>query len=201
MTKSRLPKDNNFFRQSSQTIIWILFGTILSSVLFTGVLLWQVHNQRLPDYVAVAQNGRQIGLIAHDEPNLLASTILTWASKAAVTAYTFDFVNYQEQAATARAYFTDTGWIDYQDSVSRLLETISRNQLFVNGVVSGTPVIQNQGELPGQPYYWRVQLPFTVTYQSSDTVRRENFMVTMKIVRVPTWINSQGIGVEQFVMT
>jgi len=84
--------------------------------------------------------------------------------------------------------------------VDRLISTIVQNQLFVNGVVSGPPVISNQGPLPGKGYTWRVQIPFLVTYQSANTTTKRSFYVVITIVQVPTNINPQGIGIDQFVM-
>src|SRR5690606_23717340 len=101
------------------------------------------------------------------KPNLLPETIIRWASKAAVLAYTFDFVNYNEQVNAVRPYFTNAGWNDYQRSVSSLINTVVQNQIFVYGIISGTPVISNEGVLPNKGYVWRVQIPFLVTYQSN----------------------------------
>jgi intracellular multiplication protein IcmL len=125
---------------------------------------------------------------------------LRWASKAATVAYTFDFVNYNTQTAAARPYFTEDGWQDYLNSVNNLINTIVQNQLFVNGVVSGAPVISNQGNIPGRGYVWRVQIPFLVTYQSANTTSKQNYFVIISIVKVPTYVNKQGIGIDQFVM-
>jgi intracellular multiplication protein IcmL len=141
-----------------------------------------------------------MSLTAYHEPDLSPTTLIQWASKAAVAAYTFDFVNYNKQASLARPYFTEAGWNDYVRSISGLIQTIKQNQLLVNGVVSGTPVISNQGNLTGRGYVWRIQMPFLVTYQSSDGTSKKPFNVTLSIVRVPTWENPGAIGIDQFVM-
>jgi hypothetical protein len=47
---------------------------------------------------------------------------------------------------------------------------------------------------------WEIQLPFLVTYQSSEKMVRKSFLVRMKIVKVPTYLNSAGIGVDGFIM-
>jgi intracellular multiplication protein IcmL len=65
--------------------------------------------------------------------------------------------------------------------------------------VVGTPVISNQGPLPGTDYAWRVQIPFLVTYQSANVTTRRNYMVIVSIIRVSTIENPQGIGIDQFV--
>jgi intracellular multiplication protein IcmL len=193
-------KDNRFYRERFNTLIYILMGEIVALLLMAMLILYQVSHRALPVFSAVTPGKQQMELIASTEPNLLAATLIRWASKAAVAAYTFDFVNYQKQIALARPYFTPTGWEDYQASISSLIATITQNQLFVNGVVSGTPVISNQGELPGRGYTWRVQIPFLVTYQSAEITSKASYMVMITIVRVPTTENPTGIGIDQFVM-
>ena len=125
-----------------------------------------------------------------------------WESKVAITASTYDFANYNNQLAAARPYFTAAGWNSYLQSVTGLISGIRANQLVVNGVVVGTPVISNQGPLPGIDYAWQVQIPFLVAYQPATAAPyQRSYLVILTIVRVPTISNPQGIGIDQFVMT
>lgn len=180
--------------------IFSLIAAIFLILLLLLLVLYQIHHRPLPLFSAVALNRQEMVLTSSNEPNLLSNTLIQWASKAAVAAYTFDFVNYNKQAALARPYFTDAGWTYYISSIDGLIQTIRRNQLLVNGVVTGAPVISNQGVLPGQGYVWRVQMPFLVTYQSSEGTSKKSFTVIVTIVRVPTWKNPAAIGIDQFVM-
>jgi len=191
---------NEFYRDHYYKLILGLMTAIFLMLALVILVLYQVSHRPLPEFIAVASDGKQMELSASEEPNLLSSTLLTWANKAAVVAYTFDFVNYDKQIALARPYFTDAGWKDYQASVAGLIKTITQNQLFVNGVVSGPPVISNQGDLTGLGYAWRVQMPFLVTYQSAQSSSHRSFTVIMTIVRVSTSQNPSGIGIEQFIM-
>jgi len=200
MQQSSTQRDNNFYRDHYFSVITALIVSIFLMLICVSVLLYLVLNRPLPQFFAEAPDGKSMQLNAYIEPNLLPNTLLTWASKAAVAAYTFDFVNYNKQIAAARHYFTEDGWAGYQSAVSGLIATIAQNQLFVNGVVSGPPVISNEGDLSGRGYVWRVQLPFLVTYQAAETLSRQNYMVVMTIVKVPTWKNPEGIGIDQFVM-
>ncbi|SRR5579883_86400 len=191
---------NSFYRDYYHYVLTGLILLLFLMILAAGVVLYQLFNKPLPVFYATDPKNQQIQLTPNLEPNLMPDTLLAWASKAAATAYTFDFYNYNNQVAAVKPYFTDAGWQDYLQSVSSLLETIVQRQLFVNGVVAGTPVISNQGALPGKGYSWRIQIPFLVTYQSANTTTKRNFMVIITIVRLPTNINPQGIGIDQFVM-
>jgi intracellular multiplication protein IcmL len=192
--------DNNFYRNSYNSIIITLIAEIIILLVMVNVVMYQILHRHLPTFSAMAPDGKQLALMASIEPNLLSTTLVTWAEKAAVAAYTFDFVNYNKQIMLARPYFTDAGWNDYQNSIAGLISTITKNQLFVNGVVSGPPVIANQGVLPGRGYTWRIQIPFLVTYQSAEETSRATYTVVVTIVKVPTSINPQGIGIDQFIM-
>ncbi len=193
-------EDHQWYINYYPYFMYLLLAAIVLILLLLGLVLYQLKHRPLPQFNAVAPDGRQMALISANQPNLLSSTLIQWASKAAVAAYTFDFVNYNKQAELVRPYFTDAGWNDYVNSIGGLIQTIKQNQLLVNGVVSGAPVISNQGEILGQGYVWRVQLPFLVTYQSSDGISKKSYTVTITIEKVPTWKNPAGIGIDQFVM-
>ena len=195
-----IPQKNVFYRDYYHYFIVIIMVLILLMLTAVGIILYQMLHRPLPTFNVVQPNGQQMFLVPHEEPNLLPDTILRWASKAAAISYTFDFVNYNKQVLNARPYFTDVGWRDYVGSVDKLIDDIISNQLIVTGVVAGVPVISNQGPLPDVSYAWRVQIPFLVSYQSANTVSISYFYVILTIVRVPTFQNPQGIGIDQFIM-
>jgi len=200
VTKQYVPQNNDFFRNHYHHVIICVIGLLFLLIIVLAILFYQVMNRPLPQFNAVQSDGKTMLLIPNEQPNLLPDTILRWASKAATVAYTFDFVNYNSQTAAVRPYFTEDGWQDYLNSVNSLINTIVQNQLFVNGVVAGAPVISNQGNIPGRGYVWRVQIPFLVTYQSANTTSKQRYFVIISIVKVPTNVNKQGIGIDQFVM-
>lgn len=193
------PKEHAFYQRFYPLVLMVFSGLVALVMVVVGVLLVQTIHRPLPAFYAKQATGESMPLLPFEEPNVLSDTILRFASKAATIAYTFDFVNYQAQLSEARPYFTAAGWSDFQSSISGLVSTIVKNQLFVSGVVIGTPVISNQGPLPDVGYTWRVQVPFLVTYQSANVTTRRTYMVIVSIVKVPTSVNPQGIGIDQFV--
>jgi intracellular multiplication protein IcmL len=194
-----VPQDNSFYRANYHLFFYAMMGALVGLLLVVGLVLFQLASRPLPVFMAKQSDGKTMELLSFDEPNLLPETIIRFASKAAVTTYTFNYVNYDSQLALARPYFTEAGWNDFKSSISGLVSTIAQNQLFVSGVVSGPPVISNQGPLPGKGYVWRVQVPFLLTYQSSNSTVKRKYFVIVTIVRVPTSVNPQGIGIDQFV--
>lgn len=196
-----LPEMNSFYRRYYYHVIIMLMVLILLMTFAVGFVLYQMFNRPLPEFNAIQPDGKKMQLAAFKEPNLLPDTIIQWASKGAVLAYTFDFYNYPAQQAAARPYFTEGGWNDYLNSVKTVIDNVVANKLIVNSVVAGTAVISNEGDLVDKGYTWRVQIPFLVTYQGANSAPTRYFYVTVTIVRVPTSINPQGIGIDQFVMS
>ncbi|MDX1900929.1 MAG: DotI/IcmL/TraM family protein [Gammaproteobacteria bacterium] len=194
-------KDVQHYRDRFPKILLALTCAILLLLFISFFVLYQVLHRPLPKFYARTPKGAILTLLPHDSPNLLPNTVLRWASKAAVAAYTFSFdpTTIAQQNALLRPYFTETGWNDYQISVKGIMETVIKNQLFVNSVVSDTPVISRQGDF-GDGYIWEIQIPFLVTYQSSEETKRSRFLVIMTVVRVPASDNPVGIGINRFVM-
>lgn len=191
---------NEFYRIYQPRFIFILMGAVVVAMIWTGIVIFQVHHRPLPTFYASESNGKRMILQPQDSPSLRPATILRFASKAAVAAYTFDFVNYKQEIDEARVYFTSDGWSSYLASVSEVLKRITENKLFVSAVVDGAPIISNEGELDGV-YSWRVQIPFLVNYQSAQTAEKSRYTVLITVVRIPTVDNPVGIGIDSFVMS
>lgn len=191
---------NSFYSTYYQTLVYALIIALFLVLIMVFVVLYQVFHRPLPAFEAVNSENQHMPLTAFNEPNYLPSTLLKWASKSAVASYTFDFYNYEKQILAAAPYYTEAGWIEYKASVNRLIADITQKQIFVNSVVSGPPVIALQGNMPGKGYIWKIQMPFLVTYQTAETVSRENYFVVMTVMKVPTTLDPTGIGIDQFVM-
>lgn len=191
---------SGFYRYHYDKMVVALIVLICVVLVLASIVMYQVFHRPTPLFSAQDPDGQVMPLVASDSPNLLPDTLLRWASKAAVAAYTFDFVNYNKQVNALRPYFTSSGWSDYVSSISGLINTIKKNQIFVSGVVSGTPVISNQGDLPGRGYVWRIQIPFLVTYQSSEQTTKKQFTMIVTIIRVPARVNPAAIGIDSMSM-
>lgn len=193
-------RENSFYRDYYDSVMVIVIVAMFAALCSAVFAFYQLFHRPLPSFSAVAANGKQMQLVASPDPNLTSSAIIKWSRKAALAAYTFDFVNYTNQLRLAKPYFTVNGWDGYLASISPLIATIKQNQLFINSIITDPPVISNQGELPEQGYVWRIQIPFLVTFQSAETVTRKNYTVLLTIEKVPTTVNPAGIGISQFVM-
>lgn len=196
-----LPGSNDFYRRYYHYVIIVLMVLIVILMCLIGLVIYQLFNRPLPEFKAIDPDRKEMVLTPFLEPNLLPTTIIRWASKAAITAYSFDYANYNSQILMARPYFTDSGWQAYLVAINPVIKSVVQGGLFVNGIVSGTPIIANQGDLTGKGQAWRVQIPFLVSYGTGTTATtKRNYIISMVLVRIQTSINPQGIGIDQFVM-
>jgi len=192
-------QDNTFYRRTYSSLMMAVIISMIVVIVMVAVLFYQILHRPLPQFTAQAPDNNKMTLTAFDEPNFLPATLLKWAKKAVVAAYTFDFVNYNQQILLAAPYFTEAGWKSYKDAVAGILQDIAQKKLFVNGVVSGAPVISNEGYL-SSGYTWRIQLPFLVTYQAGEGNSQQNYTVIITVIKIPTNIEPMGIGIDQIVM-
>lgn len=197
-----LQKDITFYHERFPQLLFGLGVAIVILFFLSLIILYQVLHRPLPVFYAKTPAGEQFELMPHADANLLPLTILHWASKAAVAAYTFSFdpIFAAQQAALTQPYFTRAGWQAYQASTQDLMKDIIQKQLFVNGVVSGTPLIVGQGDV-GDGYTWHLQIPFLVTYQGSEGVQLNYYLILMDVVKIPPNQNPIGIGINRFIMT
>lgn len=200
LSEQYISTENDFYRDHFHHFFYGLMGVMAAVIVAVSVLLLQILHRPLPPFYAEMQNKQTMTLTPFQEPNLLPGTLTSFASKAATLAYNFNFVNYEQSISLARPYFTEAGWADFRRAIQPTVSQIVAAQLFVYGVVTGMPVITNQGSLPDKGYSWRIQIPFLVSYTSSETTSLEQHVVIITIVKVPTSVNPQGIGIDQFIM-
>lgn len=198
MVKNR----NDFYRDNYRKVVGMLLLSVLTITILTAGLIYIITNPPQPRYFATTTDGRISPLIPLDQPNISQNALLQWANTAAVTAYTYNFVNYKQALQEAQAYFTPDGWDAFTEALnsSNNLVAVQAKKLVVSAVATGAPVILQQGLLAGV-YAWRIQLPMLVTYQSASQFSRQSILVTMLITRVSTLNSPQGIGIAQFVAT
>jgi intracellular multiplication protein IcmL len=191
---------NDFYRDNYRKVVAALLFCILIILALTGALLYFFTNPPPPRYFATSVDGRITPLISLDQPNISQSALLQWANTAAISAYTYNFVNYQEALQAASESFTPDGWSAFIEALeaSNNLNAVKAKKLVVSAVATGAPVILQQGVLNGT-YAWRVQMPMLITYQSASQFSRQSIIVTMLVTRISTLNSPRGIGIAQFV--
>lgn len=141
---------------------------------------------------------KQQKLVVLSKPIVTTAALLDWAREAAVMCYNYDFFNANAQIAkNIGLYFTGDGGDMFRKAIATDLKIVEAKSIIVTAIARGMPILLEQGYLLGS-WIWKVQIPLNVSYQSASEVKRQNILVTMMVVNVPTTTNPKAIGITQF---
>lgn len=193
---------NNFYRDNYRRLVGALLVSLVVVILLICVILYQVMNPPQSKYFATTVDGRIMQLFPLSQPMLSPGELLQWAHRAAIAAYTYNFVDYRDTMQQLQNQFTPSGWKFYEDALrtSRTLEMVVAKKLVVSAVATGTPVIVDQAVIDGR-YCWKVQVPLLVSYQSPNEQTQKPVVVMMIVSRVPTVDMPKGIAIVSFVVS
>lgn len=191
---------NNFYRDNYRRLVGAMVVLLVIVTLLVGIICYQVSNRPEPRYFATTVDGRIMQLFPLSDPMLSPGELLQWAHRAAISAYSYNFVNYRDAMQQLQNQFTMQGWKYYENAlrVARTLEMVVAKKLIVSAVATGTPVVLDQAIIEGR-YSWKVQIPLLVTYQSPNEQTQQPMVVMMIISRVPTVDMPKGIAIVSFV--
>lgn len=191
---------NSFYRDNYRKIVLAVLFLLCINVALLGIIFYQMASKPVPRYFATSDDGRIIPLYALTVPMVAPTELLQWATRTAVSAYTYNFVDYREALQRVQNRFTADGWKHFENALksSRNLEAVISKKLVVSAVATAAPVILEQGVINGR-YAWKVQMPLLITYQGSGEQTQQPVVVTMVISRVPTYNMPTGIAVASFV--
>ncbi|WP_088698662.1 DotI/IcmL/TraM family protein [Halomonas campaniensis] len=185
---------------SGVTKVSFIMGLCLAgSIGLNGYLGYKVANVE-PRYFAATGNGRIIPLIPLDQPVMSVADVIDFAQKATRRSMTLDFVNYREQLEDSRHYFTDSGFQSFINSLSNsgILDSI-RNGRYNMNATTETGVLVQQGVVDGRRVYV-VNFPLTVKLAGQTSERPDQkFLATVRVQRISTAIDAQGIAITQVV--
>lgn len=191
---------NNFYRDNYRRLVLSLMFLLFIIIFLAGIVFYQIYNRPEPKYFATTTDGRIMQLFPLSEAMLSPSELLQWTHRAAIAAYTYNFVNYRDAMQQLQNQFTPAGWRYYENAlkISRTLEMVIAKKLVVSAVATGTPVILDQAVVNGV-YAWKVQIPLLVTYQSPNEQTQQSMIITIIVSRVPTVDMPKGIAIVSFV--
>ncbi|MEP4209471.1 DotI/IcmL/TraM family protein, partial [Marinobacter alexandrii] len=128
--------------------------------------------------------------------------VSNFAVEAITRAQTMSFANYRDDLAEASQYFTrPDGWNNYLAALksSGTMELIEKRRIVSTAVANGATIVRSGVDSSGY-YTWLVQVPMTITHQTSSETSKSNILAEILISRMPTWQMPRGIGIKQVVM-
>jgi intracellular multiplication protein IcmL len=166
-------------------------------ILLVGVIFFLEINKPMQTYFVEDLNGNTAKMLNLKEPNVSTDALFRWVSLAITNAYTINFVDYQQTLDALKPYFTKSGYQNFLEASDNRLQDIIKQKLISTAVVSGTPVLLEEGTVHGF-YSWRMQLPIMLSYQgASEKSTKQNLAVNVLVMRVPTKEANTGIGIAQ----
>lgn len=192
---------NFFYRDGYRKVMTALLMSIALNLALVTLVIIQIFTKPAPVYFATQSNGSLIEIQPLTEPMVDQDMLITWATRAAVAAYSFNFVDWQNDLQSVQQYFTETGFKNFTEALKQSgnLDTVVAKRLVVQATVVDVPRIVNQGLIKGR-YAWKIQIPMLIKYTSASEELRQPVLVTMLIARVPTTQKPQGIAIAQFVV-
>jgi intracellular multiplication protein IcmL len=195
------------FAQKNQRIFLLILILTIAGILGLAIAFYMETHQKEPLYYGITKqpNGKITGVTLQPlvAPIISNQALLNWTADAASSLYTYDQANYKTQIqAVIQTYFTKNGGQSFKNALTQtgVLAQLVSEKLEVTAVVENQPAILKYGELSGRQL-WKVQLPLLVTYVTASETQQYHFIVTLLIVRIPTWQSPEGLGIEQLWVT
>ncbi|MCB1828405.1 MAG: DotI/IcmL/TraM family protein [Coxiellaceae bacterium] len=192
-------KLNNFYRVQYAWLLRVLNVLIIAIVVLFVVIMYQDYKKPWPSYYQSGADGSISRIYGITSPVVGPRALRDWATQVAVSAYTYNFNDYQQRFEETREYFTSAGWSAFASSInnSNLIDKVTTQKMIVSSVASGATVIVDQ-QVVNDTWTWKVQVPLLVSYRGGVVPSQDNLVVTMLITRVPSSVAPKGIAVAQF---
>lgn len=178
------------------------YATMISSaaaIISIGAAWYTSTQQPEPRYFIAREDGGIIPLVADDVPYLNNGQVTNFAVEAITRSLTFSFANWRQDLAGASEYFQrPDGWNNFLEALesSGMLDFV-RNKRLISSVVANAASIKSAGINAEGRYYWIVEVPLVMTYQSATEKSSSNLTAEIEISRLPTWQSSRGVGITR----
>jgi intracellular multiplication protein IcmL len=178
------------------TVLMGVSNIVLAAI--AGIAVWfAMHVQ--PVYF-VSDNGRLFPLVPLKVPYVKQSDVIKFAKETMEASNTLDFTNYRSQMEAVRSRYTKEGFSAYATGMDTngTLPLIKGKRMNLTSS-TGTGVLIGEGEQDGV-YQWEVKIPLTLKLVGQNTeMPEQKFYALVRVTRVPTLDNLQGIGVMSVV--
>ncbi len=193
---NRLDRKNRIFFRTVIAATIVIIGLMIA-------IFWRIRNPEEPRYfqVKLEQGQKQFTPLQALNGRLFSrQDLLMWVQEVVGNVYTFNAITYKQKFDYLLANdFTSDGASSFRQTLadSQLVNQVITQQVNLTGLVSGQPVILQEGSLMGQ-YTWKVQMPVLLTFENANQVSTKRILVTVLIVNVPTQQSPQAVAIKEF---
>lgn len=194
---------DKFYRDGFHRVVLAFVLSIASNVVLISLIVFIWMNPPKPRYFPVSDAGRITRIQPLNKPKEFSteSTILEWATKSSIAAYTFNYVNFMQELQAASIFFTAKGWDNFLDALvsSNNLEAVKVRKFIVSAEAYGVPKVIRQGVIRGR-YTWEIVLRLLVTFRNEQQFNQQRLKIIMKVQRISSLNSPRGVGIDQFVV-
>jgi intracellular multiplication protein IcmL len=198
---------NAFYRDGYRLMLrvsLIQLGVIALLIMTVIGLVLTVQTKQI--YFATTSDGRIIPIVPLSEEFRTKAEVITWAAETSKSVMTFDYNDYRAHLQQASYSFTTTGWDSFNKALqdANLLDAVQKRKLVVSMDIKAAPEVISAGmRLIGgaQVYTWDVKFPVVIRYDGAESPQPTFAKLLLRIVRVSTLQNPDGISIEQWVVS
>ena len=170
------------------------------SISVNGLLGWVALH---PDnkYFAT-EHGRITPLVGLDRPYRTPADVIQTARDTVTKSFTLDFGHWQGELEDVRPRYDRNGFKSFLAALagSGILEQVKAKRMDVTAT-TGTGVLAKDGIEDGE-FVWYVEMPLELKLNGQTTdMPAQRFKATVRVVRIPTLDNVEGIAVGQLITT
>jgi intracellular multiplication protein IcmL len=153
-----------------------------------------------PIYFATTIDGRIINIVPLDEPYLTNVKVKNWVAKTIQDVMSFGYHDYEKHMDRIRNVFTIPGFVNFEKSLqeAKFVDSVKARRVVVGLEMRGEPEIMNEFVRNGI-YTWDVKVPITYHFDGDQPPAPIVLDLILRIVRVSTLQNPDGIGIEQWI--
>lgn len=192
---------NAFYRDGYRLMLRISVIQLSVIVLLIATIIGLVLTMQTKHiYFATTSDGRIIPIVPVTDPYLSDAEVTTWAAETARHVMNFSYTDYRDRLQQASYNFTPTGWDSFNKALkdSSMLDAVKDRKLVVTLEVRGAPTQMRSGVRNGI-YTWDVSFPVTIKMDGPESPQPMAVNLILRIVRVSTLQNPQGISIEQWI--
>ena len=192
---------NAFYRDGYRMMIKISIvqGVVIAVLVFCiASLVMTVHTRQV--YFATTSDGRIISLVPLNEPYRTQAEVVTWAATTAQSVMRFGYHDYRDRLQQASTNFTNSGWDSFSKALkeANIIDAITVRKLVVTLDIGAAPEVKSEGVKEGI-YTWYLKFPVTITFNGAEPPAPINTSLLLRVVRVSTLQNPDGLSIEQWV--
>ncbi len=194
---------NQFYQDGHRKAILAFLFSIITNIIMGSLLVYILTHPPAPIYFATSKDGRITPILPLNKPNMTDSAVKQWATEAALAAFSFNYVNYQQELQAASGFFTADGWKQFQNALqdSGTLDVVIQRKMIVSSRPTGAPRMPVPSQvLSNGRYAWQIQIPIQVVLRNQNTFNPLEYLVTMVIMRVSSLNTPSGIGIQQLLV-